>query len=117
MLTRHTDRVRLAAHRYVTKRAVEEEYCMQYGALHLCAPARLRVCVFLPISTFGAIGTPGDFYFMWSNTGHRRRRQATADGMSQHIHTTSPESTCALFGARQVANWRCGDGGGGGGAE
>ena len=50
VLTRHTDRVRLAAHRYVTKRAVEEEY----GAL----PARMRL-VILPISTFGAIGTPG----------------------------------------------------------
>ena len=36
VLTRHTDRVRLA-HRYVNKRAVEEEY----GAL----PARVRVCV------------------------------------------------------------------------
>ena len=50
VLTRHTDRVRLAAHRYVTKRAVEEEY----GAL----PARMRLVV-LPISTLGAIGTPG----------------------------------------------------------
>ena len=26
VLTRHTDRVRLAAHRYVTMRAVQEEY-------------------------------------------------------------------------------------------
>ena len=50
MLTRHTDRVRLAAHRYVTRRAVQEEY----GAL----PARMRLVV-LPISTFGAIGAPG----------------------------------------------------------
>ena len=50
VLTRHTDHVRLAAHRYATKRAVEEEY----GAL----PARMRLVV-LPISTFGTIGTPG----------------------------------------------------------
>ena len=47
---RHTDRVRLAAHRFVTRRAVEDEY----GGL----PERMRLVV-LPISTFGAIGTPG----------------------------------------------------------
>ena len=47
---RHTDRTRLAAHRYVTRRAVEHEY----GTL----PERMRLVV-LPISTFGAIGTPG----------------------------------------------------------
>ena len=51
VLTRHTDRVRLAAHRYVTKRAIEEEY----GALP-ARVARMRLVV-LPISTFGAIGT------------------------------------------------------------
>ena len=45
---RHTDRVRLAAHRFVTRRAVEDEY----GGL----PERMRLVV-LPISTFGAIGT------------------------------------------------------------
>ena len=48
---RHTDRTRLAAYRYVTKRAVEHEY----GAL----PARMRLVVLPIFSTFGAIGTPG----------------------------------------------------------
>ena len=43
VLTRHTDRVRLAAPRCVTKRAVEEEY----GALPTCMRS-----VVLPISTF-----------------------------------------------------------------
>ena len=46
---RHTDRTRLAAHRYVTRRAVEHEY----GTL----PERMRLVV-RPISTFGAASAP-----------------------------------------------------------
>ena len=36
VLTRHTDRVRLAAHRFVTRRAVQEEYMSMVPCPHVC---------------------------------------------------------------------------------
>ena len=51
--TNHTDRDRLAAHLAVAHRCRETEY----GPL----PARMRLIV-LPISIFGAIGTPGQAF-------------------------------------------------------
>ena len=78
VLTRHTDRVRLAAHRYVTKRAVEEEY----GAL----PARMRLVV-LPISTFGAIGTPGHTFI---GELSRRMRASVPYSLLPHASWATP---------------------------
>ena len=51
--TNHTDTTRLAAHRAVTRACIRTEY----GQL----PPRMRLIV-LPISTFGAIGTPGQAF-------------------------------------------------------
>ena len=116
VLTRHTDRVRLAAHRYVTKRAVEEEY----GAL----PARMRLVV-LPISTFGAIGTPGHAFI---GELSRRMRASVPYSLLPHASWATPRVSPMIrmalthavrrgLAASVHANWRCGDGGSGGGAE
>ena len=116
VLTRHTDRVRLAAHRYVTKRAVEEEY----GAL----PARMRLVV-LPISTFGAIGTPGHTFI---GELSRRMRASVPYSLLPHASWATPRVSPMIrmalthavrrgLAASVHANWRCGDGGSGGGAE
>ena len=78
VLTRHTDRVRLAAHRYAAKRAVEEEY----GAL----PARMRLVV-LPISTFGAIGTPGHAFI---GELSRRMRASVPYSLLPHASWATP---------------------------
>ena len=51
--TNHTDRIRLAAHLAIARNCRETEY----GPL----PARMRLIV-LPISIFGAIGTPGQAF-------------------------------------------------------
>ena len=116
VLTRHTDRVRLAAHRYVTRRAVQEEY----GAL----PARMRLVV-LPISTFGAIGAPGHAFI---GELSRRMRASVPYSLLPHASWATPRLgpmirmalTHAVrrgLAASVHANWRCGDGSGGGGAE
>ena len=76
--TRHTDRVRLAAHRYVTRRAVQEEY----GAL----PARMRLVV-LPISTFGAIGAPGHAFI---GELSRRMRASVPYSLLPHASWATP---------------------------
>ena len=51
--TNHTDRTRLAAHRAIARHSRETEY----GPL----PERMRLII-LPISIFGAIGTPGQAF-------------------------------------------------------
>ena len=78
VLTRHTDRVRLAAHRYVTRRAVQ----LEYGAL----PARMRLVV-LPISTFGAIGTPGHAFI---GELSRRMRASVPYSLLPHASWATP---------------------------
>ena len=112
MLTRHTDR-------YVTRRAVQEEY----GAL-TALPARMRLVV-LPISTFGAIGAPGHAFI---GELSRRMRASVPYSLLPHASWATPRLgpmirmalTLAVrrgLAASVHANWRCGDGSGGGGAE
>ena len=110
---RHTDRTRLAAHRYVTRRAVEHEY----GTL----PERMRLVV-LPISTFGAIGTPGHTFI---GELSRRMRASVPYSLLPHASWATPRLgprirmalTHAVrrgLAASVHTNWRRGDGGGGG---
>ena len=75
---RHTDRTRLAAHRYVTRRAVEHEY----GTL----PERMRLVV-LPISIFGAIGTPGHTFI---GELSRRMRASVPYSLLPHASWATP---------------------------
>ena len=110
-----------------TKRAVEEEYCDKYGAL----PARMRVVV-LPISTFGAIGTGPGHTFIGELSRRMRASVAPTPSFLPHaswatprvspmIRTTltvMPSAPRPAWRHRSIhANWRCGDGGSGGGAE
>ena len=112
----HTDRTRLTAHRHAVQRAVEHEY----GAL----PERMRLVV-LPVSTFGAIGTPGHALIRELS---RRTRTSVPFSLLPHASWATPRLgpmvrmalTHAVrrgLAASVYANWRCGDGGGGGGAE
>ena len=90
--------MRLAAHRYVTKRAVEEEY----GAL----PARMRL-VILPISTFGAIGTPGHTFI---GELSRRMRASVPYSLLPHASWATPRVSpmirMALTHAVRRGRWR-----------
>ena len=70
--------MRLAAHRFVTRRAVEDEY----GAL----PERMRLVV-LPISTFGAIGTPGHAFI---GELSRRMRASVPYSLLPHASWATP---------------------------
>ena len=112
----HTDRMRLTAHRHAVQRAVEHEY----GAL----PERMRLVV-LPISTFGAIGTPGHALI-----GELSRRMRTSVPYSLLPHASwatprvGPMIRMALthavrrgLAASVHTNWRRGDGGGGDGDD
>ena len=81
--------------------------------------------VVLPISTFGAIGTPGHAFI---GELSRRMRASVPFSLLPHASWATPRLgpmvrmalTHAVrrgLAASVYANWRCGDGGGGGGAE
>ena len=98
----------------VTRRAVEHEY----GTL----PERMHLVV-LPISTFGAIGTPGHTFI---GELSRRMRASVPYSLLPHASWATPRLgpmirmalthavRRGLAAASVHTNWRRGDGGGGG---
>jgi hypothetical protein len=77
--TNHTDRTRLAAHIAIARTCRQSEY----GAL----PPRMRLVV-LPISIFGAIGTPGQAFISELS---RRMRSAVPTSLLPHASWATPK--------------------------
>ena len=77
--TNHTDRTRLAAHIAIARTCRRSEY----GAL----PPRMRLVV-LPISIFGAIGTPGQAFISELS---RRMRSAVPTSLLPHASWATPK--------------------------
>ena len=118
LAVRHTDRVRLAAHRHVTAHS----HTHDYGVL----PDRMRL-VIIPISTFGAIGPSGHPFISELS---RRMRASVPYSLLAHTSWATPRVgpmirmalTHAVrrgLAASVHTHWRCGDGSwsGGDGAD
>ena len=78
LAVRHTDRVRLAAHRHVTAHS----HTHDYGVL----PDRMRL-VIIPISTFGAIGPSGHPFISELS---RRMRASVPYSLLAHTSWATP---------------------------